>query len=152
MEINCFKVWCTHTFLIIAISMRGTSQTQISIFLPTFWFLGSIVSEILYAKFRTSRPVRSTGVPASILGLSTLQALHSFLCIFFRLHNTIRILTTSHFTVHICFSLGDRSISDHFALPSFVTLCGKDKWLACNIINNYLANKLTLSKKNSLKE
>jgi len=45
--------------------MRGTSETQISIFLPTFWFLGSIVPEILYAIFPTSCPVRSTGVPAS---------------------------------------------------------------------------------------
>jgi hypothetical protein len=29
--------------------MRGNSYSQISIFLPTFWFLGSIVPEILCA-------------------------------------------------------------------------------------------------------
>jgi len=50
--------------------MRGTSETQISIFLPTFWFLGSIVPEILYAIFPTSCPV---GYPL-VSGMSSFLA------------------------------------------------------------------------------
>ena len=63
------KIFWSKNFGNSAIFMRGTSETQDSRFLPTFWFLGSIVSEILYAIFPTSWPVRSTGVPASILYL-----------------------------------------------------------------------------------